>query len=348
MSFSDLTPIPDTMTAIDIREPGGPDVLVPQTVAVPAPGPGEVLIRIVAAGVNRPDVLQRLGGYPPPPGAPTIPGLEVSGIVVATGSKKGAEMGAGSDLWAVGDAVCALVTGGGYGEYVVAHESHCLPLPDGFSHAQAAALPETFFTVWHNVFQRGGLTKGETFLVHGGTSGIGTTAIQLAKAFGAQVFATAGSDEKCAACLDLGADRAINYHSEDFVKVVKQATDRRGVDLILDMVGGSYIARNIDAAAPDGRIVQIAFLGGSKAEVDFTKLMLKRLTLTGSTLRARDTAFKAALAAELKTHVWPLLNTATIAPVMHATFPLEDAAKAHAMMEESQHVGKIVLAVGEG
>lgn len=305
------TTLPGTMTAIDIQQPGGPDVLVPQSFAVPSVDGQDVLIQVIAAGVNRPDVLQRLGGYPPPPGAPTIPGLEVSGVVVACGDD--------ATRWSLGDEVCALVTGGGYGEYVVAHESHCLPMPEGFSHMQAAALPETFFTVWHNVFQRGGLKAGETFLVHGGTSGIGTTAIQLAKAFGATVFATAGSDEKCEACLELGADHAINYRSADFVQMVKEATARRGVDLILDMVGGSYINRNIDAAAPDGRIVQIAFLGGAKAEVDFTKLMLKRLTLTGSTLRARDTAFKAALAAELHEKVWPLLEQGSVAPIMHAT-----------------------------
>lgn len=329
--------IPDTMTAISITQPGGPEVLQPVSLPVPEAKPGEVLIAVKAAGVNRPDVLQRLGGYPPPPGAPETPGLEVSGIVVAIGE--------GADLWSLGDCVCALVTGGGYGEYVCAHESHCLPLPENYSFEQAAALPETFFTVWHNVFQRGGLRSGESILIHGGTSGIGTTAIQLAKAFGARVFATAGSDEKCQACLDLGADCAINYRTEDFVARVKDQTQKRGVNVILDMVGGSYISRNMDAAAADGRIVQIAFLGGSKAEVDFTRLMLKRLTLTGSTLRARDTQFKAALTNELKEHVWPLLAAGTVAPVMHAQFPLSKAAAAHAMMEESKHVGKIVLTV---
>ncbi|MEO0546115.1 MAG: NAD(P)H-quinone oxidoreductase [Pseudomonadota bacterium] len=329
--------IPDTMAAISITQPGGPDVLQPVSLPVPDVKPGEVLIAIKAAGVNRPDVLQRLGGYPPPPGAPETPGLEVSGVVVATGED--------TSIWSVGDSVCALVTGGGYAEYVCAQQSHCLPIPEGYSFEQAAALPETFFTVWHNVFQRGALKSGESILIHGGTSGIGTTAIQLAKAFGARVFTTAGSDEKCQACLDLGAHCAINYRTEDFVAGVKDETQKRGVDVILDMVGGSYISRNMDAAATDGRIVQIAFLGGSKAEVDFTRLMLKRLTLTGSTLRARDIKFKAALAAELKEHVWPLLAAGEVAPVMHAQFPLAQATAAHTMMEESKHVGKIVLTV---
>jgi len=332
---SGQTTVPQSMEAVAITQPGGPDVLKPTTIAVPQPGAGEILIKVEAAGVNRPDVLQRLGSYPPPPGAPETPGLEVAGIVVACR--------ADSSRWAIGDRVCALVTGGGYAQYACAHESHCLPVPRGFSFKQAAALPETFFTVWHNVFQRGGLKESESILIHGGTSGIGTTAIQLAKALCATVFATAGSTEKCRACLDLGADCAINYRTEDFVARVKQETAKRGVNVILDMVGGSYISRNMDAAAADGRIVQIAFLGGSKAEVDFTRLMLKRLTLTGSTLRARDTAFKAKLAAELFEHVWPLLEAGTVAPVMHAEFPLSEAASAHAMMEESKHIGKIVL-----
>ncbi|MFD0915163.1 NAD(P)H-quinone oxidoreductase [Pseudahrensia aquimaris] len=332
-----MAELPTSMTAISIREPGGPDVLVPIALPVPAPSKGEVLIAVKAAGVNRPDVLQRLGGYPPPPGAPETPGLEISGEVVA--------LGEGVSQWQNGDAVCALVSGGGYAEYAVADAGHCLAIPKGFSHNQAAALPETVFTVWHNVFQRGGLKSGESFLVHGGTSGIGTVAIQLAKARGATVFATAGSEEKCAACLDLGADLAINYRNEDFVERVKDATDGKGVDLTLDMVGGSYIQRNIIAAAMDGRIVQIAFLGGPKAEVNFTQLMLKRLTLTGSTLRARSREFKEALAQEVQREVWPLIETDKFAPVMHAEFPLVEAAKAHAMMEESKHVGKIVLSV---
>lgn len=329
--------LPDTMTAIEIREPGGPEVLVPGKRPVPKPGAGEVLIKVAAAGVNRPDVLQRQGGYPPPKGASDIPGLEIAGEVVA--------LGEGVTSPRLGERVCALVTGGGYAEYCAAPAAQCLPLPKGYGMDQAACLPETFFTVWINVFQRSGLKSGESFLVHGGTSGIGTTAIQLAKAFGCTVFATAGSDEKVKACNDLGADRGINYKTEDFVEVVKEATGGKGVDVILDMVGGDYIPRNIKAMAEDGRLSFIAFLGGAKAEVNFGPVMMKRLTITGSTLRARPVAVKAQLAAELKEKVWPLLDAGKIAPVMAASFPLAEAARAHALMESSGHIGKIVLTV---
>jgi putative PIG3 family NAD(P)H quinone oxidoreductase len=327
---------PESMTAIEIREPGGPEVLVPATRPLPQPGPGEALIRVAAAGVNRPDVLQRQGGYPPPPGASDIPGLEIAGRVVA--------LGPDTDELAPGDEVTALVTGGGYAEYCVAPAAQCLPLPKGLDAVAAAALPETFFTVWSNVFDRAGLRAGESFLVHGGSSGIGTTAIQLARAFGATVFATAGSDEKCRACTELGATRAINYRTEDFVKVVKEATDG-GVDVILDMVGGDYVQRDIKALAPDGRLVFIAFLGGSKAQVDFLPLMLKRLTVTGSTLRARSVDFKAAIAENLQAKVWPLIEAGRVKPIVHKTFPLAEAAAAHELMESSAHIGKIVLTI---
>jgi putative PIG3 family NAD(P)H quinone oxidoreductase len=330
--------LPETMTAIEIREPGGPEVLVPATRPVPRPGAGEVLIKVAAAGVNRPDVLQRKGGYPPPKGASDIPGLELAGTVVAVGE--------GVSAPSLGEQVCALVTGGGYAEYCVAPAPQCLPVPRGLSLEQAACLPETFFTVWINVFQRSGLKSGESFLVHGGTSGIGTTAIQLAKAFGCTVFATAGSAEKVKACKDLGADHAINYKDEDFVYVVNESTGGKGVDVILDMVGGDYIPRDIKALAEDGRLSFIAFLGGPKAEVNFAAVMMKRLTITGSTLRARPVAVKAALAAELKAKVWPLLEAGKVAPVMAARFPLAEAARAHALMESSGHIGKIVLTVG--
>jgi putative PIG3 family NAD(P)H quinone oxidoreductase len=330
--------LPETMTAIEIREPGGPEVLGPASRPLPQAGAGEVLIKVAAAGVNRPDCLQRQGSYPPPKGASDIPGLEIAGEVVALGDGV-------TDL-KVGDRVCALVTGGGYAEYCAAPAVQCLPVPKGYSMAQAAALPETFFTVWVNVFQRSGLKSGESFLVHGGTSGIGTTAIQLAKAFGCTVFATAGSAEKVKACKDLGADHAINYKTEDFVEVVKAATGGRGVDVILDMVGGDYIPRDIKALAEDGRLSFIAFLGGPKAEVNFAAVMMKRLTITGSTLRARPVAVKAQLAAELKEKVWPLLDAGEVAPVMAAAFPLAEAAKAHALMESSDHIGKIVLTLG--
>lgn len=331
------TSLPDTMTAIGFEAPGGPEVLVPQRRPVPQPGAGEVLIKVAAAGVNRPDVLQRQGGYAPPPGASDIPGLELCGTVVALGDDVSRH--------AIGDRVCALVAGGGYAEYAVAHESNVLPVPAGLSEIEAAGVPETFFTVWTNVFQRGRLTGGESFLVHGGSSGIGTTAIQLAKAFGATVIATAGSPEKCQACLKLGADHAIDYKEEDFVAAAKAATGGRGVDLILDMVGGGYIDRNYEAAADQGRIVQIAFLRGAKAEVNFSRLMLKRLTHTGSTLRPRTVAEKAAIAAELEEKVWPLLEAGRCKPVIHATFPLAEAAEGHRLMESSAHVGKIILTV---
>ncbi|MEQ8380587.1 NAD(P)H-quinone oxidoreductase [Parvibaculum sp.] len=327
--------LPATMTAIAIREPGGPEVLEPREIATPEPGHGEILIKVAAAGVNRPDTIQRMGLYPPPPGSPETPGLEVAGDVVSTGP--------GVTLWKAGDKVCALVGGGGYAEYCLAHEAHALPVPKGLSMTEAAALPETFFTVWTNVFERGALKAGETFLIHGGTSGIGTTAIQLAHIFGAKVIATAGSAEKCAACEKLGADVAINYRERDFVEEVKRATDGRGADVILDMVGGDYIARNIQACAADGRIVSIAFLNGSTAEVNFMPVMLKRLTLTGSTLRPRSIEEKAALAAVLREKVWPLIEAGRVKPLVDTVFPLSEASKAHALMEKSSHIGKIVL-----
>ena len=329
--------LPTSMTAIEIREYGGPEVLVPGTRALPQAGQGEVLIKVAAAGVNRPDVLQRKGGYAPPPGASDIPGLEIAGSIVA--------LGAGVSDWSPGDQVTALVTGGGYAEYCAAPAPQCLPLPQGLSLAEAAALPETFFTVWSNVFDRGRLAAGERFLVHGGSSGIGTTAIQLAHAFGARVFTTAGSAEKCKACEDLGAERAINYRDADFVAAIKEATDGAGVDVILDMVGGDYIARDIELLAPDGRLVFIAFLGGPKVEINFMPVMLKRLTVTGSTLRARSVDFKADIARALKDKVWPLIAAGKVRPVMAKSFPLAEAAAAHALMESSGHIGKIVLEI---
>lgn len=329
--------IPATMTAIEIREPGGPEALVPATRPVPEPGAGEVLIEVAAAGVNRPDVLQRQGGYPPPPGASDIPGLEIAGRIAA--------LGPGVAELAIGDRVTALVAGGGYAEYCAAPTPQCLPIPEGLSPIEAACLPETFFTVWTNVFDRGRLRPGEVFLVHGGSSGIGTTAIQMAKAFGARVFATAGSAEKCAACEALGAERAINYRDEDFVRVVKAATGKKGADVVLDMVGGDYIQRNISALAPDGRLCYIAFLGGSKAEVDLMPMMLKRITISGSTLRARPVDFKGAIAQDLRDKVWPKIEAGEIRPVVHATFPLAEAADAHRLMESSAHIGKIALTV---
>ena len=323
------------MIAIEIREPGEPDVLVPVERPKPAPGAGEVLIRVAAAGVNRPDVFQRRGRYPPPPGASDIPGLEVSGVIDA--------LGPGVTEWRVGDAVCALVTGGGYAEYCVAPAPQCLPVPRDMDVVTAAAIPETFFTVWTNVFQRGRLRPNESMLVHGGSSGIGTTAIQLAKARGSRVFATAGSAEKCAACERLGAERAINYRDADFVAVVRDLTGGRGVDVVLDMVGGDYFARNIDALAVEGRLVEIATLQGVKAEVNIQTIMQRRLTITGSTLRARPVADKGAIAAELRQHVWPLLESGAVKPIVHATFPLRNAAEAHRVMESSAHIGKLVL-----
>ena len=325
------------MRAISIARPGGPEVLVPGERETPEPKPTELLVRVKAAGVNRPDVLQRMGAYPPPAGASDIPGLEIAGEVVGHG--------AAVTRFRVGEAVCALVPGGGYAELCTVDETNALPVPGSLTMAEAAALPETFFTVWHNVFQRGGLKAGETFLVHGGTSGIGTTAIQLAKAFGASVFATAGSEEKCAAMRALGADLAINYREEDFVAVIREATDGRGVDVILDMVGGDYVNRNYKIAAVEGRIVQIAYLNGQKVEVDLQPLMVKRLVHTGSTLRARDVAFKAGIAAELRQKVWPLLNERKVLPVMDSIFPLEQAAAAHERIEDGAHIGKIVLDV---
>ena len=329
--------LPDSMTAIEISEPGGPEVLKPVSKAIPEPGSGEILIKVAAAGVNRPDVLQRKGLYPPPPDASPLPGLEVAGTVVASGSE--------TRRFHEGSQVCALVHGGGYAEYCIAHETSALPIPDGLSAIEAACLPETFFTVWTNVFDRGGLRSGETFLVHGGSSGIGTTAIMLASTFGARVFATAGSADKCTACENLGAELAINYRNEDFVAATNQATDGKGVDLILDMVGGDYIERNIEAAADQGRIVQIAFLNGPIAEVNFAPLMQKRLTLTGSTLRIRTVDEKANIAQALENNVWPLIEAGRVKPVIHAQFPLDRAAGAHALMEDSHHIGKIVLTV---
>ena len=329
--------LPQTMTAIAISEPGGPRVLKPATWKVPKPSGTEILVRVIAAGVNRPDVLQRMGAYPPPKGASPLPGLEVSGEVVG--------IGADCKRFRLGEKVCALTPGGGYAEFCIVDETNALPVPSSLAMTEAAAVPETFFTVWHNVFERGGLKEGETFLVHGGTSGIGTTAIQLASKFGAYVIATAGSEEKCEACLKLGADRAVNYKTVDFVKSVRDATNGKGANVILDMVGGSYIARNYDAAAEDGRIVQIAFLGGSRSETDFRKLMTKRLTHTGSTLRPRSTEFKAHLARELEAKVWPLLEERTVVPVMDRIFPLKEAWRAHERMEEGQNIGKIVLDV---
>ncbi|MFG1401875.1 NAD(P)H-quinone oxidoreductase [Xanthobacter sediminis] len=329
--------VPATMTAIAITAPGGPQVLAPEQRPTPTPAPGEVLVKVEAAGVNRPDVMQRKGLYPPPPGASDIPGLEIAGTVVA--------LGAGASRFAIGERICALVSGGGYAQYCPAPEATALPVPAGLSMSEAAALPETVFTVWSNVFQRGGLKAGEWLLVHGGASGIGTTAIQLAKAFGARVIVTAGSDEKCAACLKLGADAAVNYAEKDFVPEVKSATGGKGANVILDIIGGPYIQKNYEAAAVDGRIVQIAFQKGSKAEVDFMRLMLKRLTHTGSTLRSRPLAEKAALAAEVVEKVWPLVTAGTLRPVMDLAFPLADAAAAHARMDASAHIGKITLTV---
>jgi putative PIG3 family NAD(P)H quinone oxidoreductase len=329
--------VPQETRVIEITDAGGPEVLVPATRPVSQPQAGEVLIKVIAAGVNRPDVLQRKGGYPPPPGASDIPGLEVAGEIVALGPDVAS--------WQLGDIVCALVAGGGYAEYCVAPAVQCLPIPQGLSPVEAAGLPETFFTVWSNVFDRGGLRPGENFLVHGGTSGIGTTAIQLASALGARVFTTAGSAEKCAVCERLGAELAVNYREQNFLDAIRAATNGAGVHLILDMVGGDYIAKDIDLLQPDGRLIFIAFLGGSRAEINFQKVMIKRLTITGSTLRIRNITFKAAIAAKLQTKVWPLLESGRIKPLIHRTFPLDDASEAHRLMESSTHIGKIVLTV---
>ena len=323
------------MRAVEISQPGPPDVL--QLVERPDPSPAadEILIDVAAAGVNRPDVLQRLGKYPVPPGASDIPGLEVAGVVAA--------VGADVRGWSIGDSICALLAGGGYAERAVAPQEQCLPIPKGLTAIQAAGLPETFFTVWTNVFQRGGLKAGETILIHGGTSGIGTTAIQLAHVFGARVFTTAGSGAKCAAAKRLGADEAFNYRTEDWVAAAKDATGGRGVDLILDMVGGDYIGRNLDLLVVEGRLVQIAFLKSAKAELDFSVMMRKRQWITGSTLRPRTPAEKGVIARELLVSVWPLLESGAVAPVIHQTFPLADAAAAHRMMEAGTHIGKLVL-----
>ena len=326
--------MPQTMRAIEITAPGGPEVLQPCTRPVPVPGSGQILIAVDHAGVNRPDALQRAGNYAPPPGASDLPGLEAAGVVAAIGPDV--------TRWKVGDAVCALLPGGGYAQYALTHQDHALPIPDGLSMAEAAALCETFYTVWTNVFLRGRLKAGERFLVHGGSSGIGTTAIQLAHAMGARVFTTAGSADKCAACEALGAERAINYREADFVELLQA---EGGANLILDMVGGSYLPRNVRALADDGRLVQIAFLEGPKVELNFAQVMMRRLTITGSTLRPQSDAAKADIAADLLAHVWPLLASGRIKPVMDRVFPLEDAAGAHARMESSAHIGKIVLKV---
>jgi NADPH2:quinone reductase len=329
-----MAALPTKMTAIGIKGAGGPDTLAPEQRPVPTPGSGEILVKVAAAGVNRPDVMQRMGLYPPPPGAPDIPGLEVAGEVVALGTNV--------KRWKLGDRVMALVVGGGYAEYCIAHESHVLPV-SGLSMIEAAAIPETFFTVWHNTFERGGLKSGETLLIHGGSSGIGTTAIQLAKAFGARVITTAGSQEKCEACRKLGADVAVNYKTEDFVTATKTATSDKGAEVIVDMVGGDYIARNYEAAAVEGRIVQIAFQGSPKATVDFRRIMLKRLHHTGSTLRSRSVADKGAIARAVEENVLPLIAAGKVKPIIYKTFPLSKAAAAHALMESSAHIGKIVL-----
>ena len=330
--------LPQTMTCIEIAEPGGPDVLQPGQRPLPAAADGEVLIQVAAAGVNRPDVIQRQGSYPPPPGASDIPGLEIAGTVVALGPE--------TEGIKLQDKVCALVTGGGYAEYCTAPARQCLPLPQGFDAIQAAALPETLFTVWSNVFDRGRLQPGELFLVHGGSSGIGTAAIQMASRLGAHVMTTAGTADKCRVCGELGAERAVNYHDEDFVEAAKafsESHSKAGIDVILDMVGGDYIPRNIKTLAPEGRLLNIAFLQGPKVEVNFLAVMMKRLTLTGSTLRQRPVEFKAAIADALRDKVWPLLEAGEIKPVIDTTFPLAEAAQAHRLMESSAHIGKIML-----
>jgi NADPH2:quinone reductase len=323
------------MIAIEIREPGEPDVLVPVDRPNLSPGPGDVLIKVHAAGVNRPDVMQRRGRYPPPPGASDIPGLEVAGTVEAVGD--------GVSGWSIGDAVCALVAGGGYAEFCLAPSPQCLPIPRGMDFVSAAAIPETYFTVWTNVFERGRLKPGESILIHGGSSGIGTTAIQLARAFEARVFATAGSADKCAACERLGALQCVNYHETDFVEAIRELTGGAGVNVVLDIVGGPYVPRNLDVLAVEGRLVQIGVLGGAKAELNVAVIMQKRLIVTGSTLRVRSIADKAAIAAAVREHAWPLLESGAVKPLVYATFPLRDAAAAHRLMESSEHIGKIVL-----
>ena len=330
-------PVPSMMTAIEITEPGEPKVLRPVSRAVPSPAAGEVLIKVVGAGINRPDVFQRKGAYPPPPGASDIPGLEVSGTIAAVGT--------GVTSWQEGDAVCALVAGGGYAEYCTAPIEQVLPIPEGIELADAAALPETFFTVWTNVYDRAALQSRETLLIHGGSSGIGTTAIQLAKNLGSTVYATAGSWEKCALCEDLGASKAINYRDENFEEAIRAITNKRGVDVILDMVAGDYVARNIRLLAPEGRLVFIAFLNGSKAEVDFNRVMRHRLKIMGSTLRPQSAAVKGEIAKHLRKTVWPLLDSGAVRPIIDSRFPLSNAAEAHALMESSAHMGKILLTV---
>ena len=329
--------LPAQMTVIGISKPGGPEVLLPETRPVPTPGPGELLVKVAAAGVNRPDVAQRSGSYPPPPGASDLPGLEIAGEVVAVGP--------GATRHKIGDKVMSLVAGGGYAEYCIAPDAQAISVPDTLSITEAGATPETLMTVWHNVFERGKLQAGETMLIHGGSSGIGTMAIQLAKAFGAKVIVTVGSQDKADACLKLGADHAINYKTQDFVAVSRELTGGTGPNLIVDMVGGDYIEKNYDAAAVDGRIVQIAFLGGPKATVNFAKLMTKRLVHTGSTLRPRSPADKAAMVSAIEAKVMPLIRAGKVKPLMDSTFPLPNAADAHRRMETSQHVGKIVLTV---
>lgn len=331
------TGMPRYMKCVEYPEIGAAGVLTFSETGVPKPGPGEVLIRVVAAGVNRPDVLQRQGLYPPPPDASPLLGLEVAGEICA--------LGQGVHHRMLGEAVCALVNGGGYAEYALAPAAQCLPIPKGFSFVQAAALPEACFTVWHNLWQRADLKAGERLLIHGGGSGIGTTAIQMARALGASVYTTAGSDAKCKVCEQLGAQMAINYRQQDFVAEIKSATDQRGVDVILDMVGGDYLQRNCKVAAPEGRIVNIAFLNGSKVEFDFMPVMLKRLTLTGSTLRAQSAESKALIAIELRARIWPLIEVGELAPVIDRCFALREAAEAHRLMESSQHIGKIVLTI---
>jgi NADPH:quinone reductase len=327
------------MRAIEITSFGPPEGLQVRERPMPQPGPGEVLIKVAAAGVNRPDVIQRYGKYAPPPGASDIPGLEVSGHIVGRGE--------GVVQWQEGDAVCALVTGGGYAEYCVAPQVQCLRPPSTLSLVEAAAVPETFFTVWTNVFERGKLQANETILIHGGSSGIGTTAIQLAREFGARIFATAGTDAKCAACRELGAAVAINYRNEEWVAVVRNATDNKGVNVILDMVGGNYVSKNLDSLAVDGRLIQIAFLRSSMVDVDLMQVMRRRLTITGSTLRPRSPEEKGEIARAVETKVWPLIEAGRVKPLIYAQFPLEKAADAHRMMEASEHIGKIVLTVDQ-